>query len=498
MNYMGIYIGSSGCKAVVFDKNGQQLAIARREYDVIYCDDGGAELDSKDVIEKCFDVIKECSGQIKSNSITGIGISSQGEAFTAIGDNNEILCHAMISSDMRSESYVKAWTEKFGKERLYQITGHTAHPMFTLFKLLWLKRNKPEVWRKTQKFLCFEDLLQFKLGLDPAISWSLAGRTMMFDVRKHEWNHEILRAVGVTSGQLASPLPSGSVIGKIDKRIANRLGLGGEVYVVTGGHDQPCGALGAGVTEPGMAMYATGTVECITPVISKPVFSNKLLKSNLCTYDHAVNGMYVTIAFSLTGGNILKWFRDEFGAREIAEAEQTGVNAYELLLKVAGEKPSNLLVLPYFTPSGTPYFDTKTKGAVLGLQLSTTKGEFIRSLLEGVAFEMRLNIEILEKSGYVINELRAVGGGARSAVWTQLKADVTGKIITPLTVTEAGCFGVAMLACVANTGESINELAARWVRPMSAVYPRIDNRKWYDDRFKSYRRLYNSVKDICI
>ncbi|MCD4736410.1 MAG: hypothetical protein K8R53_10220 [Bacteroidales bacterium] len=495
---MGIDIGSSGCKAVVFDENGQQLAIARREYDVIFCDHGGAELDSEYVIEKCFDVIKECSGQIESNSIDSIGISSQGEAFTPIGDNNEILCNAMISSDMRSESYVKVWTEKFGKERLYQITGHTAHPMFTLFKLFWLKENRPEIWRKAQKYFCFEDLLQFKMGLDPAISWSLAGRTMMFDVRKHEWNREILSEVGVTSGQLARPLPSGSVIGKIDTKVAEELGLAGEVCVVAGGHDQPCGALGAGVTEPGMAMYATGTVECITPVIAEPVFSNRLFESNLCTYDHAVNGMYVTIAYSLTGGNILKWFRDEFGAREIAEAEQTGVNAYELLLKVAGEKPSNLMVLPYFTPSGTPYFDTKTKGAVLGLQLSTSRVEFIRSLLEGVSFEMRLNIELLEKSGYFINELRAVGGGAMSAVWTQLKADVTGKIITPLTVTEAGCLGVAMLACAAKTGESINKLAARWVKPLSAVYPLNDNRKLYDDRFKSYQRLYNSVKDICI
>ena len=498
MNYMGIDIGSSGCKAVVFDENGQQLAIARREYDVIFCDHGGAELDSEEVMEKCFDIIKECSGQIEPNSIAAIGISSQGEAFTAIGDNNEILCHAMISSDMRSESFVKAWTKKFGKERLYQITGHTAHPLFTLFKLLWLKENRPEVWRKTQKFFCFEDLLQFKLGLDPAISWSLAGRTMMFDVRKHEWNREILSEVGVTSEQLARPLPSGSVIGKIDNKIANKLGLAGDVCVVTGGHDQPCGALGAGVTEPGMAMYATGSVECITPAINRPVFSNKLFKSNLCTYDHAVNGMYVTIAYSLTGGNILKWFRDEFGAREIAEAEQTGVSAYELLLKVAGEKPSNLMVLPYFTPSGTPYFDTKTKGAVLGLQLSTSRGEFIRSLLEGVAFEMRLNIEILEKSGCFINELRAVGGGARSAVWTQLKADVTGKKITPVSVTEAGCLGVAMLACAANTGESIYELAVRWVRPLSTVYPLNDNRKWYDNRFKSYRRLYNSIKNVSI
>jgi len=498
MNYLGIDIGTSGCKAVVFDETGKQLGLANREYDVIFYENGGAELDSEEVIEKCFQVIKKCSEQVEHNSIAGLGISSQGEAFTAIGSNNEIICNAMISSDMRSEAFVKSWPIEFGEEKLYQITGHTAHPMFTLFKLLWLKENKPDIWWQADKLLCFEDLLQLKLGLDPAIGWPLAGRTMMFDVRKHEWSSEILHSIGLTPGQLAKPLPSGSIAGKIDKKIAKDLGLADDAFVVTGGHDQPCGALGAGVTKPGLAMYATGTVECITPAISKPVFTGDLRKSNLCTYDHTVNGMYVTVAFSLTGGNILKWFRDEFGMSEIAEAEQAGVNAYELLLKTAGEKPSNLLVLPYFTPSGTPYFDTKTKGAVLGLRLSTSRGEFIRALLEGVAFEMRLNMDILEKSGYTIKELRAIGGGAKSAIWTQLKADVTGKKITTLNVIEAGCLGVAMLACAAYTGVSVQELANVWVKPQSVLYPQKKNRKWYDERFVQYKRLFTAVKEIDI
>jgi len=496
MNYLGIDIGTSGCKAVVFDDTGQQLALASREYDVIFYENGGAELDSEAVIEKCFRVIKECSEQVEPNSIAGLGISSQGEAFTAIGGQNEILCNAMISSDMRSEAYVKSWPEAFGEEKLYNITGHTAHPMFTLFKLLWLKDNKPDIWRKTGKLLCFEDLLQLKLGLDPAIGWPLAGRTMMFDVRKHEWSGEILDAIGLTPAQLAKPLPSGSIAGRIDKKIASELELADNAFVVTGGHDQPCGALGAGVTKPGMAMYATGTVECITPAFSTPVFTGDLQKNNLCTYDHTVNGMYVTVAFSLTGGNILKWFRDEFGQPENAQAEKSGENAYELLLKTAGDKPSGLLVLPYFTPSGTPYFDTKTKGAILGLRLSTSRWELIRALLEGVAFEMRLNMDILEKSGCTIQELRAIGGGAKSKLWSQLKADVTGKKITTLDVTEAGCLGVAMLACSAFTGVSVRELAEKWVKPQSVLYPNKELKKWYDERFGLYKKLYGTVKGI--
>jgi xylulokinase len=208
--------------------------------------------------------------------------------------------------------------------------------------------------------------------------------------------------------------------------------------------------------------------------------------------------MYVTVAFSLTGGNILKWFRDEFGGKEIEEAQQLGVNAYELILNSIGNQPSNLLVLPYFTPSGTPYFDTRTKGAIFGLRLSTSRGEFIRALLEGVAFEMRLNLEILEKSGYKIDELRVIGGGAKSPVWTQLKADIMGKKMKTIGVTEAGCLGVAMLACAANEEISVSELADKWIKPISDIYPQEKYRDILDEKFTRYKDLFFHVQKISV
>jgi len=498
MSYLGLDIGTSGCKAVVYGDEGQRLALAKREYDVQFTDNGGAELDSEEVIKKCFEVIQECSGQVEAQSIIGMGVSSQGEAFTAIGAKGDLLCNAMISSDIRSEPYVERWKKKFDSEKLYQITGHTPHPMFTIFKLLWLQDNRPEVWAKAEKFLCFEDLFHYKLGLAPAIGYSLAGCTMLFDVRNHQWSQEIMSTVGISKSQLARPMASGSMVGKLDKEMSRRLRFADGAFVVAGGHDQTCGALGAGITEAGMAMYATGTVECLTSVFSKPIFTKALFRNNLCTYNHTVKDLYATIAFSLTGGNILKWFRDEFGKQEIDAAKKSGKDAYELLLNSAQKKPSNLMVLPYFTPSGTPHFDTKTKGAILGLRLTTSRGEIIKALLEGVAFEMRLNMEILEQSGYQIDELRAIGGGAKSAIWSQLKADITGKNIIVLNVIEAGCMGVAMLACAANTGESIQKLAAEWVRPLSTLSPQADNKTWYDKQFKVYQKLYDTIKEIDI
>jgi xylulokinase len=319
-----------------------------------------------------------------------------------------------------------------------------------------------------------------RLGLEPAMGWPLAGRTMLFDVRRHEWSGEILDRIGLSADRLARPLASGTIIGAV----GIDMGFARDAVVVTGGHDQPCGALGAGATEPGTAMYATGSVECITPTFARPIFTPALRRNNLCTYDHAVPGMYTTVAYSLTGGNILQWYRDQFAPGQ----------DYEEILKTAATEPTKLVVLPYWTASGTPYFDLGTPGAILGLRLSTTRGEILRALLEGVALEMRLNLEILRESGCEISELRAIGGGAKSAFWTQLKADVLGHPITTLNVTEAGCLGVAMLACAATTGEALPDLARRWVNPQATVTPRATAR--YDEQFARYRKLYPALRGL--
>ena len=202
--------------------------------------------------------------------------------------------------------------------------------------------------------------------------------------------------------------------------------------------------------------------------------------------------MYATVAFSLTGGNILKWFRDEFGETEVKHAKKTNSDPYELLLNQMPDEPSRLLVLPYFTPSGTPYFDVSVKGAILGLDLSTTREEIMKALLEGVAFEIKLNLDILKQSGYEVKELRVIGGGARSLKHIQLKADVIGMPITILDVTEAGCMGVAMLAKAAHKMQDVSDIAKNWVKPVSVVLP--ENQDFYNAKFELYRNLYPVMK----
>lgn len=495
MSYMGIDIGTSACKAVVFDERGQLLSSAYREYPLSMPRPGYAELEPATVMEHCFAVIREAAAA-SPEAVRGIGISSQGEAFTPVDRQGRYLANAMVSFDTRATAVTGHWSEKIGRKKLYEITGHTAHPMFTLFKLLWLSEQEKAVFAAANQFLCFEDLLQFNLGLEPAMGWPLAGRTMLFDVTHHCWSEEILDYCGITAASLARPLRSGSIAGRIPAEIARTLSLPNDVIVVTGGHDQPCGALGAGVVSEGCAMYATGTVECICPAFSSPVLSSGLFNSNLCTYDYTLQNAYTTVAFSLTGGNILKWFRDEFGSAEVAEAERLGINPYERILGGMSRTPAQVMVLPHFTPTGTPYFDTTAEGAIIGLRLSTKKGEMLRALLEGVAFEMRLNIEILEHSGIRIDELRAIGGGARSALWTQLKSDVLNKPIKTVPITEAGCLGVAMLAFSAHTGESMTATVNAWVKTGGTKTPTPELQAHYDERFHLYKKLYPCIKTL--
>ena len=495
MSYLGLDIGTGGCKAVVFDNKGKELAASFREYPVVHPMPDYAEIDSDDVIAKCFEVIAEVNTKI-SAPVESMCISSQGEAFTPLNKDGKTLGNAMVSSDSRARGITSDWSNDFGIEKIYKITGHTPHPLFTLFKILWIKEKQPDVWKNANLFLCFEDLFHYRVGLEPKISWSLAGRTMLFDVLKHVWNSEILEKVGLSPGKLAIPAAPGEITGLITLDHGAKLGFKNTVTIVAGGHDQTCAALGAGVIEPGMCMYATGSVECFCPILEKPSFSIELQRNNLCCYDYTIKGRYTSVAYSLTGGNILRWFRDEFGQSEKDEAGRSGQNIYSLLLNSMPSSPTGLLVLPYFSATGTPYFDTNAKGVIIGLQLTTTRGEIIKALLEGVALEMKLNLQLMEKSGMKIDTLIATGGGTRNKSWTQLKADVLNKKILVRNVAEAGCYGAAMLAC--STAEKIPvEKLLRQNNIKSEVFtPDSGNAAVYDSKYETYRKLYPGLKSL--
>jgi xylulokinase len=345
--------------------------------------------------------------------------------------------------------------------------------------------------------LLYEDFLIHKMTGQAVISRCLASRTQLYDIPQDHWSPEILEALELEPERLATVQPSGLAVDPMRSELADSLGLTGRPLVVTGGHDQACGALGVGLTRPGPAMVSTGTAEVVEVALGAPVLNQTLYQGNISVYAHVVPGLYLSMALNHSGGLLLRWFRDTFCHEEIRQAQASGQDAYDLILRDASPEPSSLLVLPHFAGSGTPWFDTTSKGAILGLTFGTDRTDLAKAILEGLTYDLRVNLDLLKEGQVRIDELRAIGGGARSDLWLQLKADITGIPVVVPRITEAACWGAALLA---GSGAGIFADAARAADEMLHLEGRFEpdpeRTAQYAKRFSLYRKIYPAVRDI--
>lgn len=497
MSLLGIDVGTTGCKAVAFNEKGVILASAYREYPLHSPQKGWAELDGNRV----WDDIKACIGDVasktKSDPISALAVSCQGEAVSYLNDKGEIIHNALVSFDNRTEPYVPKWLDKFGGKKIFETTGQPLAALFTALKLQWMQEHKPEIMKQTRLLLGFEDLVMYKLGQAPTTDYTLAARTLFFDVKKRDWCDEFLEFAGVDRSVMPALKPSGAIVGTVPDAIAADLGLPQGVKVVTGGHDQPCQSLGAGVTESNMASYGIGTVECICPAYSKLIINDVMLSNNICCYHHTCPDLYIALVYNFTGGSLFRWYRDTFAQDEQHRAQESGRDVYDILTQEAATHPTSVLVLPHFTTTGTPHFDTQAKGAFLGLRLGTTKGEITRAILEGITYELKMCLEMLKEAGGEVTTLRATGGGAKSAYWLQIKADIMGVPISVPAVSEAGCLGCAILAGAATGVYSSIREAAQTVSKIERTYePNTEFHRLYSERFDCYKEIYPRLKDL--
>jgi len=499
MVYLGLDVGTTGCKAIAFGENGEILAQAYREYPLYAPQTGWLELDAEEVFSAIEESLREVTAKLGGRSPVSIAISSQGEAVVPVDEQGRALARSIVTFDARGDAFVPFFREKVGEKRFFEITGMPLSGIGTANKILWWRENLPQVFERSRYFLCFEDFVLFKMGVEPAISYSLAGRTMMFDVRKESWSSEILGLIGVDPSRLARPLPSGEMAGEVSASFRERMGWKEKVIAGVGAHDQPCGALGSGVVKAALAMDATGTVECIAPAMNRLLLSEEMRSNNLCCYHHALPGLYTTLVYNFTGGSILRWYRDNFARWEKEEAQRRGQDVYELILSDLPEQPTSLLVLPHFTTTGTPYFDSHSCGVVVGLKLETSQKEFVKALLEGVSLEMKFNLKLLQDAGVVVERLRAIGGGAKSRAWLQLKADVYGMPVESLNVSEAACLGAALLGRKARENiQGLKELVNRLVRVKETFVPRREFQERYQEKFEVYQRIYPALKNVIL
>ncbi|MFW6007515.1 MAG: FGGY-family carbohydrate kinase [Bacillota bacterium] len=497
MGLLGLDIGTTGCKATIIDFNGNKKTSAYREYSLENPGPGLEELNPEKVWNSVQQVIRKTTENYQGKEIKAISISSFGEAAVPLDSKGNVLYNSIMYIDKRGEEEIKQLKQNLNEKEVLQITGTSIHPMYTLGKLMWLKKHKPKVYNKTRKFLLYADFILYKLGGEPVINYSLASRTMAFDVINKKWSGKILNTAGIDKNKLPEPVPSGSIIGQISKTQAAKLDLPEKVLLVAGGHDQPCAALGAGIIKNGIAVDGMGTVECITPAFKQPIISKQMAEANLVCCPHVKDDMYVTYAFNFTGGSLLKWYRDNFGYEEKQLAQKRGADVYDILIEKAAKQPTDIYILPHFAGSGTPYMDTESRGAIIGITMETGKKEIIKAVLEGITYEMMINLECLDQAGVEVNELRAVGGGAKSDYWLQLKANMMGKKIVSLNITEAGTLGVAMLAgTAAGIYNSLEEAVDKLVKIKKEFYPDKEKYQLYQQKFEIYKKIYPGIKNI--
>ena len=497
MSLLGIDVGTTGAKAVAFSHEGKPLASAYEEYRLRSPEPGWMEVDPHEVAAAVRNVIGSVASETKADPVSALAVSAMGEAAVPVSEKGAFLAGVQVSMDERTAQYPDWWRERISPAEVYAITGHSIYSIYTVPRTQWIKEHMPEVYRNTWKFLCMPEFVLYLLGCEPVTDYSEAGRTMGFDARNRCWSERIFDVAGLDMEKFPRAEQAGTVVGEVSDEAADSLGLPHGVKCVTGGHDQPCTALGAGIVSGGSAVYGTGSVDCITPAFDGFVESEQLMASNLACYAHVVPGKYCSVAYNSTGGNLLKWYRDMMGDEERRVASERGVDPYEVILSDLPKGPTRLMVLPHFTVTGTPWFDVNSRGAILGLKLTTGRKEIVKALIEGTTFEMKLNMSILRDSGVPVESIRSTGGGAKSAVWNQLKADMLGVPVATLQTSEGGSLGTAMLAGAA-TGvySSVEEAVTGLIHENERYEPRAEYAARYNERFALYRDLYPTLKEL--
>lgn len=489
---LGVDIGGTGAKCVAFRDDGEQIAISYHEYPN---PPGKVNLEAEVLAASVMRVIRDCVNALPDRGeVAAITVSSFGESFVPVDAEGKALTDIIMYFADSSSGEFDALVEKVGAEKFMKIARIMPDASYSLSKMLYtVSVAERPVW----KFLLIAGYICYRLCGVAASDVALACRTLLYDVEKRCWSEELLDAAGLSINQMPTVYEAGSDLGGLLPEIAEKLGLSENVRVVIGSHDQIVNALACGVRSAGDAMDGTGTTECIEPLFAEMPDNMDYTRENYACVPYLDGRGYVTYAYNTSGGMVVNWYRDQLAKYLQAQAEAEGVSIYDILNRECPSEPSELMVLPYLQGmGGTPDIETAARGVFWGVSMSTTLPEIYRAILEGLTFEMAYNLERLEHYGAAPKRLYACGGGARSKVWLQIKADIWNREILPVATRETGALGSAILGFAAVTGEKDRcKLAEKFVRIGEAVKPNPERVKLYREKFKKYKRLRKMLLD---
>lgn len=494
---LGIDIGTSACKVAIFEKNGHVAASASKEYPVYYPASGWAEQNPNEWWEAVCKALKEvfASGRILPEEIAGIGIDGQSWSAIALDKNGNVLTNTPIWMDTRAQEICVRLNQEMEEERIFEVAGNSLQPSYTTPKILWYKENMPEIYERIDKILQSNSYIVYRLTGAITQDISQGYGLHCFDMQHGRWNKEMCEKLGIPMHFLPEIVPCDKVIGVVTKRAAEESGLAIGTPVVAGGLDAACGTLGAGVIHSGETQEQGGQAGGMSICQDTYHADPRLILSF-----HVVPNQWLLQGGTTGGGGVMRWFEQEFADYERIMKEENGKSSLEQLNEIA-EKiapgSDGLIFLPYMSGERSPIWNPNAKGVFYGLDFSKSKGHMVRACMEGVALSLKHNLKTAEEAGADVEVLRAMGGSANSLLWTQIKADVTGKkIVVPASDT-ATTLGAAILAGVGvGVYESYEEAVALTVRETRVHEPNMENYEVYEKSYEKYLALYEALKEL--
>lgn len=487
---MGLDIGTSGCKATVFNELGEFCCSSYREYPAENYD---GRIDAGLVWEKVKEVMAECAACY--SEIDAVCTTSFGETVVAVDRNGKVLAPAILYTDDNAAQELSEIESLVGKKRIAEITGLIPHPMYTISRLCRMKRCQPEVYENTYKFLFMASFIELCMGAGFIAEDTLASRSMAYDIRKGEWWAEILDKTGISIDKMPKVVKAGDVIGKMPDTICRELNLKNQPLIIAGGHDQPCVALGMGAIAGGDGAYGMGTVECFTLVMDDYRQTEKMEECHLVCAPHVVPGKYLTYGVLLTGGVVLKDLRSKLYQKEMWDYNVTGRDVYDIMMEEMPDESSGLLYLPHLAGSGTPYMDTHDRGGIYGMTLKTTRGELVRAALEGIAFDIRLNLENMAACALPVRQIMAGGGGVKSDRGLQVRADILQREIHAARDIQAGTRGAFYIAAKAIGIIENYDVSASWFEKRD-IEPDCKKAESMERQYHRYLKFHRIVRDL--
>lgn len=493
---LGVDIGSSNVKAALFSLDGTAVSIEAEEIPELFPSENCIEQDADEIWKQFVKAVRKTvlHSQISPRQIMGIGLDSNRCGCLLLDDRNVPLTRNMTWRDTRATEQVAAFTRTHPEIDVYRITGEDSLPQHTLFKLLWVQEHHPEIWSKTAHIcLSPKDYVIWKLLGVHKSSRSIAQSTGLFDINKLEYSVPILQAAGVSSAMLPQLFDSNETIGRLNAGTGEILGLAEGTPIICGLCDATASQVGSGSVNSGMFTISIGTCGAVRTFTPEPKYEeNKATQVRV----FSPYGYVPTCTISDAGG-ILKWFRNQFCAEEQDQAQQLGLDVYQIIDQEAEQVPAGaegLLLLSSFTGASYAFKDKDVFGAFVGIRNHHTRAHFARAIMEGVAMTLRVVLERFIQAGFQVSQIRLGGGGARSDLWIQILADVLKQPIYIPMCEESGCLGSAIMAALGlGVYSSLEEAVANMVKIQRVVLPNEEKGPLYDNMYQMYTSLYETL-----